>query len=272
MNIFTNCVTEERYLKGFNDISHLNFSLFNDYRPTQQQLELSPINIFVAGEPNEYFGMHDWILQNKDSFSFVLTCHQELIDRCDNAIYCPYGESWSWDNPYEYIPIQKEFKTSFLRGAKLQAVGHAIRHKIFDRQNEITTPIEFWGTLGTLDTYENVVGSKFKSFHQYMFSLCVENTTHPGYFTEKITDCILHKTIPIYWGCPNIVDYYNPRGIIQFNTEDAAINIINNLTESDYYNRLEYIEANYQKAFEYKDYIKSIKTKIIEVFSYNNIK
>ena len=271
MNIFSNYIIEERYLRGFKDISYLDFSLFNDYQATEQQLMLSPINIFVAGEPNEYFGIHDWVIKNKDKFSFILTCHKELIDKCDNAIYCPYGESWSWDNPYEYKPIEKEFKTSFLRGIKLQAPGHVIRHQIFDRQSKINTPIEFWETLGTLDTYENIVGSKFQSFHKYMFSLCIENTIHAGYFTEKITDCILHKTIPIYWGCPNIEDYYDKRGIITFTTSDEAINIVNNLTESDYNNKLEYIEANYQKAFQYKDYINTIKNKIIEIFKYNNI-
>ena len=258
-------------MRGFKDLENLDFSLFNDCPTTIEQLSLSPINVFVASEPNEYFGIHDWVLQNKDNLSFILTCHQSLIDRCDNAIYCPYGESWSWDTPYEYKPIQKEFMTSFLRGAKLQSIGHALRHQIFDRQNEITTPIEFWGTLGTLDTHENVVNSKFASFHKYMFSLCVENTIHTGYFTEKITDCILHKTVPIYWGCENIGDYYDVRGMIRFNTADEALNIINNLTEKDYYDRLEYIEANYQKAFEYKDYIKSIKTKVSEVFQYNGI-
>ena len=104
-----------------------------------------------------------------------------------------------------------------------------------------------------------------------MFSLCIENSIHPGYFTEKITDCILHKTIPIYWGCPDISEYYNSNGFIIFNTSDEAINIINNLTPDDYFNRLEFIEENYNKAFEYKDYIKTIKNKIIEIFKHNNI-
>lgn len=271
MNIFSNFVIEERYQRGFKDLSYLDFSLFNDYRPNFQELSLSPINIFIAGEPNEYFGNHDWIIQNKDSFSLILTCYKELINKCDNAIYCPYGESWSWDNPYEYKPIQKEFKTSFLRGIKLQAPGHVIRHQIFDRQSEMNTPIEFWEALGTLDTYENVVNSKFESFHKYMFSLCIENTIHSGYFTEKITDCILHKTIPIYWGCPNINEYYDINGLITFNTSDEAISIINNLTLNDYFDRLEFIEKNYNRAFEYKDYIKTIKNKIIEIFKYNNI-
>jgi hypothetical protein len=104
-----------------------------------------------------------------------------------------------------------------------------------------------------------------------MFSLCIENNSHNGYFTEKITDCILNKTIPIYWGCKNIDEFYNEKGIIKFTSADEAISIINNLTENDYNDRLKYIEENYNKAFEYKDYINTIKSKIVEIFTYNKI-
>jgi len=271
MNIFSSFVLKERFDKGLKELSHVGFSLFNDYRPTHSELSLSPINIFVAGEPNEYFGNHDWVIQNKNNFSVILTWSNKILNSCDNAYFCPYGESWWFDNPYSYKPIKKEFKTSFLRGTKLQAAGHVVRHEIYNRQKEIQTPIQFWGTLGKTDTYEEIRDNKMSSFYPYMFSLCIENNTHKGYFTEKITDCILNKTIPIYWGCKNINEFYNEKGIITFTSANDAINIINNLAESDYNDRLEYIEENYQKAFMYKDYINTIKNKIIEIFTYNKI-
>jgi hypothetical protein len=46
-----------------------------------------------------------------------------------------------------------------------------------------------------------------------MFGVAIENVSHRGWFTEKILDCFLLKTIPIYWGCSNIEDYFNPKGI-----------------------------------------------------------
>jgi hypothetical protein len=272
MNIFSNFVPIERFEKGLAELSHIDFSLFNDYRPNPNELSLSPINIFIAGEPDHYFGNHSWVIDNKDNFSVILSWGDEILNNCDNSYFCPYGESWWFDNPYEYdSSILKRPITSFLRGSKLIAVGHHIRHEIFGRQSEIKTPIQFWPVLGTLDTYENVRDSKMESFRDYMFSLCIENAQSKNYFTEKITDCILNKTIPIYWGCPNIADFYDTRGIICFNTADEAIDIMNNLTEKDYIDRMEYIEANYKKAFEYKDYIKTIKNKITEIFEHNKL-
>jgi hypothetical protein len=164
-----------------------------------------------------------------------------------------------------------------LRGAKLQAPGHTIRHKIFDRQNEITTPIEFWGTFGTLDTYENVVGSKFQSFHQYMFSLCIENTIRTGYFTEKITDCILHKTIPIYWGAKKSLEWLNPKAFLYLEdtSEESIKKIIEKIIELDNDND-KYIEMfneplvlNNKIPDEIS--ISGIREKVIKVLEYKKI-
>lgn len=38
----------------------------------------------------------------------------------------------------------------------------------------------------------------------YKFSLCFENTSFPGYITEKIFDCFVAGCIPIYWGAPDV--------------------------------------------------------------------
>lgn len=104
-----------------------------------------------------------------------------------------------------------------------------------------------------------------------MFSLVIENTSHHNYFTEKITDAIICKTVPIYWGCTNINEYYDSRGIIYVRSDDEAINVINKLTENDYYNRIDYINYNYKKAFEYNNYVKRIKIEIENIFKLNNI-
>jgi hypothetical protein len=42
----------------------------------------------------------------------------------------------------------------------------------------------------------------------------IENDRAPNYFTEKLIDCFALGTIPIYWGCPNIGDFFDARGII----------------------------------------------------------
>lgn len=49
---------------------------------------------------------------------------------------------------------------------------------------------------------------KYKILCQYRYALVCENSEHPGYFTEKINDCFLSLTMPIYRGCPDIKRYF----------------------------------------------------------------
>jgi hypothetical protein len=80
-------------------LSHLDFSLFVE-TPPQSQEELSPINIISFQEPNEYFGLHDWVIKNKDVFSFILTQSDKVLNNCDNAIYQPFGHTWLKPDQY----------------------------------------------------------------------------------------------------------------------------------------------------------------------------
>ncbi len=56
---------------------------------------------------------------------------------------------------------------------------------------------------------------KMEFLKDYRFNLCYENSTYPGYVTEKLPHARIAGTIPIYWGSP-VVD-------MDFNT-DAFIN------------------------------------------------
>ena len=271
MHIFSNFIEKERWEKTFVDFKHLDFTLFYDYIPTESELQLSPINIFIACEPNEYFGNHNYAISNYNQFDVILTWSKKILNNVPNSLFSVYGESWWQDTEYEYAPINKEFKVSFLRGNLLKLQGHAHRFELFDRRNEIKTPIQFWETLGERGDFEKWRQHKIDSFRPYQYSVCIENSSRENYFTEKITDCILNKTIPIYWGCSNIGDFYNSKAIIQVKNTDEIIEVINELTPEYYNDLLDVVDENYKKAFEYKDYVGNVKNQIVEIFKYNNL-
>jgi hypothetical protein len=58
----------------------------------------------------------------------------------------------------------------------------------------------------------------FDSTHK--FSLCFENGAHNGYTTEKIVEAFAARTVPIYWGDPEINRVFNPKAFI--NASDYA--------------------------------------------------
>jgi hypothetical protein len=95
-----------------------------------------------------------------------------------------------------------------------------------------------------------------------MFSIAMENCKKDFYFTEKLIDCFRTKTIPIYWGCPSIGNFFDINGMITFNTVAELNTILSKITNEYYYSKIESIENNYKKSFEYDTFFNNFKNKI----------
>jgi hypothetical protein len=237
-------------------------SIFNDYTPSFEELQINPYNILILNEPNELFGLHNWAIQNSHCFSCILTWGQDILNKCDNALLLPFGTTFLWENDKykELAALNKQFEVSFLCGSKNIIEGHHLRHKIWNNQEQVKNIPLKW--------YYKYDGPKDICFELSMFHLAVENSQNKNYFTEKIIDAFITKTIPIYWGCPNIGEFFDSRGFFTFNTEEEFFNIVNNLTEEDYWSRKEYIEKNYQTAVYYSiffDRVEDILNKIVKL-------
>jgi hypothetical protein len=256
----------ERLLQPLKDI---DFSLFIETIPENQN-ELSSINIISLHEPNEYFGKHDWVIQNKHLFSSILTWDDKILNNCENAIFLPFGHTWFTPDQYEKNHY-KEFKIAHLCGDLLKSFGHQMRHEILARENELKIPTKFYKTIGDRHNINNARQGKEEVFGDSMFGIAIENFPHRGFFTEKILDCFLLKTIPIYNGCSNIGDFFNKEGIIEFRNVDDFIYISNQLTEEFYISKKHIIEENYQLALQYVDYEQNIINKIKEIFNLNQL-
>jgi hypothetical protein len=255
-----------------NKLSHLkdvNFSLFIDATPETQN-ELSEVNILVLQEPNEYFGLHDWAVYNKHLFSVILTWDDKIINNCDNAMFLPFGHTWFKSDQYQKNH-DKKFQISHLRGNLLKTYGHSLRHELLDRENEIIIPTNFYDIFGDRYNIEDARIGKETVFGNSMFGVAIENTSHNGYFTEKILDCFLLKTIPVYWGCSSITNFFRQDGIITFNNIDDLIVKVNKLDESYYNKRKDIIEENYNLALQFVDYEQNIVNIITKIFKTNNI-
>lgn len=250
-------------------LSHLDFSLFIDTPPLSQE-DLSSINIISFQEPNEYFGLHDWTIQNKHLFNIILTQSDKVLNNCDNAIFQPFGHTWLKPNQYKK-EHNKIFQLSHLQGKLLKTYGHSLRHQVTSRKNELNIPLKFYETYGNRNNIDDARLGKEFIFGDSQFGVVIENTSSRGYFTEKILDCFLLKTIPLYWGCSNIEDYFDIEGIIPFSNVDDLIYISNNLTEDYYNSKKEVIEKNWKLALNYVHYEQNIVNTITQIFKHNNI-
>ena len=177
-----------------------------------------------------------------DAFDKIYTYSPELLEMCSNAELLPYGTTWI---KYNEMSLDKQDRITFLTSSKDWAEGHKLRLQIYD----------YLADKPNINGFEIF---KHKSPPQYMpredffntakFHIVAENCRHPNWFTEKVIDCFVSYTIPIYYGCPNIGDFFNRDGIICFETVDQLNDILNSLTPALYDSMLGAAKNNFNLA------------------------
>jgi hypothetical protein len=89
--------------------------------------------------------------------------------------------------------------------------------------------------------------------YNYAFNVAIENRPQledDYYFTEKLTDCFITGTVPIYYGCPHIGKLFDEKGIITFSTMEELHNILDNLSFEKYNSMLDAIKYNFNRCLE----------------------
>lgn len=290
MKIYSNYLPIERYEREIGCLEKYKdkpITIFNDYMP-QDKDELSKVNIVILNEPNELFGLHTFVKPIAQHFSAILSWDEEVLGGIPNYVLFPHSETnldLEYINTFETNP-EREFGVTFLSGILEMLEGHKLRQRILAKGSEITIPNNWWKTLDDFDHergqrpgyFETKIGpngnpiegdGKKQVWNTHkMFHVAVENSKHRHYYTDKILDCFATKTLPIYWGAPNIGSWYDPRGVIHFYDENELVDIVNKLTPEDYYERLPYIEKNYELVKKHGFFMKRVEMfldKLIEV-------
>jgi hypothetical protein len=196
-------------------------------------------NIYVQIEPNEFVN-HDWLIQNHSLYSHIF-CWETNLLQLPNAKLFPFGTCWVNPNK-NYV---KEFGVSHICSSKNQLPGHSLRHQAFNlisnlpyKKLNIKTPPR--------------IESKEILFDGYQYSVIIENIKKDNWFTEKLIDCLVTKTIPIYYGAANIGNFFDASYFPTFNTIYELESILSTINESYYTRFTKNIEYNKNKALEYE--------------------
>jgi hypothetical protein len=185
--------------------------------------------------------IYEYVKNNNLKFNKILTFDKEILNSIPNSIFYPFGGCWIEDGDKK---VHKKNKlVSIIVSEKNSTIGHKLRHEIVRKFGDI------------IDVYGrgyNSVDKKIEALQDYKYSIVIENDKFDYYFTEKINDCFATGTVPIYWGCPSIEDFYNKNGIISFDSLDELDKILQKISEQDYQNRYEFILENFTLLSKYQ--------------------
>ena len=180
--------------------------------------------------------------------------HEEFIESPSCMFYGGHGDlhhepiwDWSVDSLLDINP-KKNKLLSIIQRKQVFQIGENIiyqdRCNLAEALNASEIDIDIYG-----GGYWEKDGKKIKGeiwnkkvgLNDYMFSIAIENTIHPNYVTEKFFDCILTNTIPVYYGCNNILDFIPSNCFVQLpdiTNHKACIETIKDQCTVENYNKM----------------------------------
>lgn len=202
--------------------------------------------------------VYDYIRTDFEKFDLIITHNLQLLgdlieSRPDKFYYSTKCLTTSWLSK-EHIGLHKKTKNiSMAFSFKNFSEGHRIRHLIYEKYKD-TNIIDFYGS-----GVENFSGEFRDSMIDYKYTICCENSLQKGFNSEKLNDCFLTGSIPIYWGSILMDKNYNEKSVfyfspnvnkVDFNFDESLSNldnVIQSLWLNDNYDSLnESIKQNYE--------------------------
>ncbi|MCR5735663.1 MAG: hypothetical protein K6G22_13735 [Lachnospiraceae bacterium] len=163
---------------------------------------------------------------------------------CDYAIGV---HDITFSDRYLWFPLylQKEYRDSYELAVKRGPGSKDRKFCCFVISNALGSPmrdklineIEGYKKPDSGGRYKNNVGGPVKDkidfLRGYKFNLCIENSSAPGYTTEKLIEGFAGGGIPIYWGDPDIGKKFNTKAFLNCMEYDDTVKVIQRIKELD---------------------------------------
>ncbi|MBP7232250.1 MAG: hypothetical protein KBA28_09990 [Syntrophaceae bacterium] len=172
-------------------------------------------------------------------FAAVITCHEHIHH--SKPIFRQQGLPWhigrkqkghvnkefikDYDELKAMSSIPKTKLLSVISSDKLMSEGHRRRFHFAQKLKA-----HFGEAIDLFGRGLNEIEDKWDALASYRYHVALENSSVNHYWTEKLSDAFLAGCYPIYYGCPNINDYFSPDSLTPIDIDDPekAIGLIEN--------------------------------------------
>lgn len=169
-------------------------------------------------------------------FDYVVTWRPDV--QAPNRIHTYCMDGWWLKKTYDQLKHESPAKTgvvSVVASDNAGYEGHRKRYAFINRMiGHFKDKLDVFGSIN--GTYWS---DKYAALAPYKYSIAIEAAEYPDYWTEKIADCFLSETMPLYYGCPNIDDYVPPGSYVGIDLNDykASIRAIEGAIDGGAYER-----------------------------------
>lgn len=185
--------------------------------------------ILITGEPPT---ITDYPAAYTRQFARVVTCHSHISH--PRLILNQTGLSWhtgrvlvdikncqsvinrDYDDFKDMHTLPKSKLMSVITSSKDFTEGHQKRLNFVRRLKDY-----FGEDIDVFGRGIREVDDKWDAISPYKYHIALENSAYPHYWTEKLADVYLSGAYPIYYGCPNLEDYFPAGSYTQVNIDDV---------------------------------------------------
>jgi len=189
-------------------------------------------------------------------FHYLITNQDEKVLPHPNAIRSHTGNVWFYGKDYDSIVSvthpNKTKKISTVCSNKQQGhTIHRLRYEFTKIMEERIPELERFGRgFKWIET-------KAEALDDYEFHVAIENHFAPHVWTEKLADAFLGFTVPLYYGCPNVYEYFPKDSLIQIDIHDIEGSIAK-------IKEIISIEGEYERRL---DAVKEARRRVIEEYN-----
>ena len=163
----------------------------------------------------------------------VITQDPELTG--DRYIHAHGSIGWQAGRSYDELkacaPPEKPRTLSWITSRLAVHRGHRQRMD-FLKRIEKQLDFDLWGRGF------HPLPNKWDGLAPYRYSLAIENYSGPHYWSEKLADCFLAWSMPIYYGCTNLEEYFPSEAFVRVDiTHPNAAQKVAEVIRSDLWQR-----------------------------------
>lgn len=186
--------------------------MLNNRMKTDTLLKCPSENIWALMQEPYMKGFTDWMVEKHECFSKVLTHHSPS----DDEKYVPSHPAIPWHINKTFDQLisaqvpEKSRNLSWIVGDAMDLPGHFKRWSFLEcLRRDAFLDLDLYGKA------INFIEDKWDGLAPYRYSLAIENNSGPYCWTEKLADCFLTWTVPIYYGCTNLASYFPEESYVQ---------------------------------------------------------
>lgn len=195
---------------------------------------VNPENVFLITTELDGYLSERFLKQ----FSKVITLDTHY--KTNNLVYDSLGLPWfinkSFDELYDQKNVAKSKLLSMVVSNKSD-ISYTRNYKI--RYDFAMAAAKYFGDkIDVFGRGFNELKQKEDGLYPYKFSIALENVPLYNGISEKIADCFLAHTFPLYWDCPNIEKYFSPQSYARLDIMDidSSLQIIDRIiSTTEYY-------------------------------------